>query len=96
MSSTITLQSEPFRLNLLLPPELEALLAEAARIRNASLDDFALSALEKEARSTIANDHVIKLSLRDRDLFLAALDEDVEPTDALRRAMRRHQEVIQP
>jgi uncharacterized protein (DUF1778 family) len=96
MSTTSYLQQEPFRLDLLLPPELEALLVEAARIKNASLDDFVLWALEKTAQATLENHQVIELSLRDRDLFLAALDEDSEPNEALRRAMQRHQEMIQP
>lgn len=88
------MQPQLSQLNLNLSPTLSALLAKAAGIKNASLNEFALAALENVAQATVEGAHSIELSLQDRDRFLAALDEDSEPNEALRRAMKRHQELI--
>lgn len=96
MSSINYFPQEQPGLKLALSPELEALLARAARIKNATLNDFALSALEEAAQSALETDQVIELSARDYPRFLAALDEDAEPTEAMRRAWESHRELIQP
>ena len=90
------MQAQLSQLNLNLSPALSALLARAANLSNASPDEFALAALEKAAQAAIEGVQVIELSLRDHDLFLTALDGNSEPNEALRRAMERHQQLIQP
>ncbi|HMV50098.1 MAG TPA: DUF1778 domain-containing protein [Blastocatellia bacterium] len=90
------MQSQASQLTLSLSPTLSALLTKAARLRNASLNEFALTALENAAQATVEDTNLIELSVRDRDLFLAALDEDSEPNEALLRAMKRHRQMIQP
>jgi uncharacterized protein (DUF1778 family) len=94
MSSINHLTPDLSPLHLLLPPELAALLREAARLTNASPNEFALSALAREAQATIEKNDVIYLSNRDRDNFLAALDDQDTPNEALQRAFQRHQEII--
>ena len=88
------MQPQSSQLNLNLSPTLSALLAKADGIRNASLNEFALTALENVAQATVEGIQTIELSDRDRDLFLAALDADSKPNEALRRAMERHQQMV--
>jgi uncharacterized protein (DUF1778 family) len=83
------------RLNFRLASELKELIDEAATRLGQSTSDFAVSTLVRAARSVIQEEAVTRLTNRDRDLFIALLDDaDAAPNEALKGAARRHEQEI--
>lgn len=66
------------------------LIAQAAHLRGQSLSGYAISTLVEDARQVIDNATRIELSNRDRDEFLAILDADDEPNEALTKAAQEY------
>lgn len=78
-------------LNFCLPSELKEVIEEAASALGQSVSDFAVSTLVQHARSIIQQRDVTELTNRDRDRFLALLDDaDFEPNQALVKAANRY------
>ncbi len=82
------------RLDFRLDPEHKLLIERAAAYRGETVTGYAISTLVREAQRVIREHEVITLTDRDRDRFLELLANPPEPTEALRRAARRHQELI--
>jgi uncharacterized protein (DUF1778 family) len=82
------------RIDFRLEPEHKALIERAAAYRGESMTGYAISTLVREAQRVVREHEVVTLSGRDRDRFLELLDNPPEPTEALRRAARRHQALI--
>jgi uncharacterized protein (DUF1778 family) len=79
------------RLNFRLSNDLKLVIEEAAATLGQSVSDFAVSTLAKNAREVLDSNSVTKLSARDRDRVLAALDDaDRKPNKALREAAKRY------
>jgi len=78
------------RLEARITPEQKALLSRAAELRGRSLTDFVVSSAQEAARETIREHERLTLSERDRQAFVAALLEDAEPGERLRRAADRY------
>jgi uncharacterized protein (DUF1778 family) len=79
------------RLNFRLPSELKQVIEKAAASLGQSVSDFAVSTLVQQARSLIEQRNVTMLSDRDRDRFIALLDDaDRRPNAALVRASKRY------
>jgi uncharacterized protein (DUF1778 family) len=79
------------RLNFRLPAELKETIEQAAARLGQSVSDFAVSTLVRTARTVIEQENETRLSNRDRDLFLALLDQkDLRPTKALAAAVRKY------
>ncbi|HQU44030.1 MAG: hypothetical protein B7Z73_05035 [Planctomycetia bacterium 21-64-5] len=78
-----------------LPAELKQVVEQAAALRGQSLGDFAVSTLVENAQR-IVNDHqVTKLTNRDRDIFLAMLDDkDSQPNDALLASVQSYKDWV--
>lgn len=72
--------------------EAEQRLQELAVSRGLTVTDLASTLLEEKLCSEAEGE--IRLSYRDRDLFLAALDADEEPSPALHQAVQRYRETI--
>jgi uncharacterized protein (DUF1778 family) len=71
------------------------LIEEAAAFLGQSVSDFAVSTLVQQARSVIEQRDVPALSDRDRDRFIALLDDtDVRPSAALVRAAKRYKKHV--
>lgn len=87
-----TRQKNEARLNFRLNQQLKELIDRAACLSGQSVSDFAVSVLAENARRVIHEHSTTVLSDRDRDLFLAMLDEDAEPNEALRKAARKYKE----
>ena len=62
---------------------------QAALVSHQTLTDFVVSSLLRASDDALKHDHIIRLTNRDRDLFLAALDADERPNPALRKAAQR-------
>ncbi len=78
------------RINVRLSSDLKQLVEEAAVTVGQTVSDFTISTLVREARQVISDAQITRLSDRDRDIFLAALDSaDAKPNDALKAAARR-------
>jgi uncharacterized protein (DUF1778 family) len=81
------------RLNFRLPAELKETIEEAAAQLGQTVSDFAISTLVTTARQVLQEHQVTRLSQRDRNAFVALLDEaDSRPNDALRAAAKRYRD----
>jgi len=79
------------RLNVRLPSDLKQTIEQAAAVLGQSITDFTISTVVREARHVIQDAQVTRLSNRDRDAFLAALEStDPKPNNALKAAARRY------
>jgi uncharacterized protein (DUF1778 family) len=79
------------RLNFRLPSDLKEVIEEAAASLGQSVSDFAVSTLVHQARSVIEQRDVTTLSDRDRDRFIALLDDaEARPNAALVKAAKRY------
>ena len=79
------------RLNFRLPSELKTVVEEAAAMLGQSVSDFAVSTLVQTARSVLQQRNVTELTNRDRDIFIAMLDDAAaRPNKALADAARRY------
>lgn len=82
------------RLNFRLDPEIKALIERAARYSGETVTSYAVSTLVRDARQVVQDHEVTTLSERDWELFLSILDDPPPPNEALRRAARRHRELV--
>lgn len=78
------------RLEFRLLPEHKELIEQAAQLLGITVTEFADSRLVPLAREIIAEHNMTRLTDRDRDIFLAMLDSEDEPNEALRSAFRKH------
>lgn len=82
------------RIEFRLSPEHKALIERAAAFQGETTSGYVISTLVREAQQVIRKHELSTLADRDRDRFLELLANPPEPTEALRRATRRHQELI--
>jgi uncharacterized protein (DUF1778 family) len=75
-------------------PETKALIQQAADIESSTLADFLSKSAQAAAQQTIANHNVLKLSAEGSKAFAEAILNPKEPTQKLKDAMKRHQQVI--
>ena len=86
-----TIARNDARINVRLPSELKQTIEEAASALGQTVSEFAISTVVREARQVLHNAQITRLSNRDRDRFLAALDAaDAKPNTALKAAARRY------
>lgn len=79
------------RINVRLPSELKETIEEAAAALGQTVSEFAISTVVREARQVLHDAQITRLSNRDRDNFLKALDSiDAKPNAALKAAARRY------
>lgn len=79
------------RLNFRLSPDLKAVIEEAAATLGQSVSDFAVSTLVQSAHGVLRQQSVTELSNRDRDIFVALLeDADAKPNKALTAAAKKY------
>jgi uncharacterized protein (DUF1778 family) len=79
------------RINVRLPSELKDVIEAAAAQLGQSLSDYAVSTLVRNAHSVLHEHNVTVLSDRDRDLFVALLDDaGARPNKALKDAAKRY------
>jgi uncharacterized protein (DUF1778 family) len=79
------------RLNFRLPAEAKEVIEQAAAALGQSVNDYAVATLVKNARQVIDQRQITELTNRDRDRFLALLDDaDVKPNQALRAAATKY------
>lgn len=82
------------RINFRLPNEMKEVVERAAIVSGLTVTDFAIQALVERANEVLEHHEVRILSDRDRDVFLALLDEEPMPNEALRGAFAAHDQLI--
>jgi uncharacterized protein (DUF1778 family) len=81
------------RLDFRLSGALKETIEEAAAQLGQSVSDFAISTLVTAARQVLQEHQATRLSQRDRDRFVALLDDaEARPNEALRAAAKRYKE----
>jgi uncharacterized protein (DUF1778 family) len=83
------------RIEARIAPEALAVVKRAAEIQGRSVSDFVVAAAQEAAHRAIEETQVIRLSVEDQRAFAEAILNPPEPTPALRRAFRRHRELVQ-
>jgi len=78
------------RLDFRLAPKHKELIEQAAFAVGQTVSDFATTTLLHRARQAIQEAGITQLSNRDRDLFLAMIDDNSEPNAALKKAAKRY------
>jgi uncharacterized protein (DUF1778 family) len=82
------------RIEARIAPDALAIVKRAAEIQGRSVSDFVVAAAQEAANRTIEQTQIIRLSLEDQRAFVKAILDPPDPTPALRRAFRRHRELI--
>ena len=62
----------------------KSLLERAAELKHVSLSAYVLTSSLKQAQIDLAENEILILSNRDRDIIMSALENPPEPNDALR------------
>ncbi len=83
------------RIEARIAPEALVIVKRAAEIQGRSISDFVVAAAQEAAHRAIEETQMIRLSVEDQRAFVEAILNPPEPTPALRRAFRRHRELIQ-
>jgi uncharacterized protein (DUF1778 family) len=79
------------RLKVHLSPSLKKVIEEAAAVMGQTVSDFAVSTLVQAAQQVVKEQNVTELTNRDRDQFLALLDDaGQKPNQALKDAAARY------
>jgi uncharacterized protein (DUF1778 family) len=83
------------RINFRLSSELKQTIEDAAAQMGQSISDFAVSTLVQTARKILHEQQVTRLSERDRERFVALLDdESTKPNEALVKAAKRYKKQV--
>ena len=77
------------RLNVRLNPQAKDKIEQAAVVSHQTVTDFVVTSLLRASEDALERHHSIRLTNRDRDLFLAALSKDTRPNRALRKATEK-------
>jgi uncharacterized protein (DUF1778 family) len=77
------------RINLRTTPVAKNLIEQAAETMGTTLSAFVLQSACEAARRVLHEHQLLILSVRDRDAFLAALEQPPAPTEALRELLRQ-------
>jgi uncharacterized protein (DUF1778 family) len=87
--------SQVARLEARLPKAVYATLKRAAELEGRTLSDFVVSAAQEAAHRVIENTTIIRLSVADQIAFAEALINPPEPNEALKRALKLHDESVE-
>jgi len=86
-----TIPRNDARINVRLSNELKQTIEQAASALGQTVSEFAIATVVREARQVLQDAQITRLSNRDRDRFLRALDAaDAKPSAALKAAARRY------
>lgn len=77
------------RLDVRLNQRAKETIEQAAVVSHQTLTDFVVTSLIRASDEVLKRHQIVKLTSRDRDLFLSALDRAEPPNRALRKAAKR-------
>jgi uncharacterized protein (DUF1778 family) len=81
------------RFDFRIEPGRKEIIEQAASLLGMTLTQFAKTAMIDRAEEVVRQHTATVLSDRDRDIFLAALDADIKPNAATRRAVKRYKKL---
>lgn len=90
MASVALKETKTDRMHFRLPHDIKERVEKAATISGQTITDFAVSVLANSASEVLERHETRKLSARDRDIFLAVLDAETEPNQALKSAAKAY------
>lgn len=83
------------RLQVRLDRDAKQVLEKAARYENQTLSGFVLTKALDEARQVIDRHEILRINEQDWGQVMAAIDNPPVANDALKRAHKRHRQLIQ-
>lgn len=94
MPTTENITRDIARLNIRLPLHLKERIEQAAMVSGVSVTDFTIMNLSESADEILERHSFHKLSNRDRDIFLAMLEADEQPSEELSKAFEIRKKLI--
>jgi uncharacterized protein (DUF1778 family) len=82
------------RLEARITREALAVVRRAAEIQGRSVSDFVVTAAQEAAQKTVTEIEVLRLSREGQEKFVELLLNPSAPAPALRKAFRRHRELV--
>ena len=82
------------RIEARIAPEALTIVKRAAEIQGRSVSDFVVAAAQEAAQRTIAETHLIRLSVEDQARFADVLLNPPEPSHALKCAKEAHGRLV--
>jgi uncharacterized protein (DUF1778 family) len=82
------------RLEMRVPPEQKRFFLRAAALRGVTLTDFAIETLQEAAVRTLEKHNLLRLAIKDQQVFVDALMNPPAPNDALIRAAKRYSRMV--
>jgi uncharacterized protein (DUF1778 family) len=76
-------------------PRQKSLIQRAAELKGLSISDYMIVNLEREAEQTIATTQIIELTAKDSLKLVEMLLNPPEPSENMKKAARRYQELTQ-
>jgi uncharacterized protein (DUF1778 family) len=89
MARTTNLTSKAERIELRVNLEQKSIIEKAAFINGLSVSSYVLSQALKSARTDIENSEIIKITNKDRDLFLKSIEKKITPNKDLKNTLKR-------
>jgi uncharacterized protein (DUF1778 family) len=86
--------AKPERLEARVTREQKQLIERAAELEGRSITDFLVTSAQSAAKQVIQDHDVLRLTVRDREIFVQALLNPAKPAAKLRRAVQRYKEVF--
>ena len=77
------------RLDVRITTQAKDKIEQAAVVSHQTVTDFVLTSLLRASEEALQRHDSIRLTNRDRDVFLAALDPEARPNSALRKAAEK-------
>lgn len=84
------------RLEARISPEALAIVRRAAEIQGRSVSDFVVAAAQEAAQKTVSDVEMIRLSREAQERFAALLLDPPRIAPALKKALKRHSEIVRP
>ena len=81
--TTSNFAADATRINLRTSPEVKALIERAAALMGTTVSSYISQTMYETSQRVVAEQDTLTLSDRDRDAFLAALENPPKPTQAL-------------
>ena len=82
------------RIDLRLTSEQKEHFLSAARLESKNLSEFVIECVSQRATELLRDLEVLRLSRRDAERFIAAVDAAFKPNDALVDLLRDHQDAV--
>jgi uncharacterized protein (DUF1778 family) len=85
---------KPERLEARVTREQKHLIQRAAELEGRSITDFLVASAQSAAQQVIQEHEALRLTSKEREVFVQALMNPAPPTEKLRRAVRRYKETV--